>query len=395
MTDLERTLVEIIDREQEDWLAFLGELVNCDSGTYNKDEADRCGQLLADAIGRGGFEVERIPQVEYGDHVLARKPGRGDRRLLFIGHFDTVWPRGTVAQRPFTIDGDRATGPGVYDMKGGLVVLLAALSALRQAGAPVWDDVTMTVIFNSDEEILSPTSKAMIIEESQRADTACVLEPARMGGEYTFVRKGAGRYTYTVHGRGAHSGLRFQDGRSAIEELAHKIVALRQLSNPETGTSVNVGVVRGGERFNVVAPLAECEFDLRAFTLEEAEQMERQFAEIASRQHVPDTTCEFRGGMLFPPVPYQERNALLFSWIQDAGRRLGLELTSTISSGGSDGNLAGQYAPLIDGMGVCGHHAHSEEEYMIVSSLAERAKVLALFLTLWPERVAQLDAYRS
>jgi glutamate carboxypeptidase len=222
MNEIERSLTEAIQRRESDWIDLWRDLVNCDSGTYNKDEADRAGSILAKTIGDLGFATERVPQKQFGDHVVARKAGSGKKRLLFVGHFDTVFPRGTVKARPFTISGDRATGPGVSDMKGGLAVMIAALSALKETGAPLWNDVSLTTVFNSDEEILSPTSRPVIETEARNADTVCVLEPARPGGEYTFVRKGAGMFKYTVTGRAAHSGGAPQHGRSAVEELARR-----------------------------------------------------------------------------------------------------------------------------------------------------------------------------
>ena len=395
MNDLEQALTEAIKRREADWIDLWRDLVNCDSGTYNKDEADRAGGILAKAVSDLGFTAERVPQKQFGDHVLARKSGSGARRLLFIGHFDTVFPRGTVKERPFTIKGDTATGPGVSDMKGGLAVMIAALSALKETGAPLWDDVSLTTIFNSDEEILSPTSRPVIEAEAQKADTVCVLEPARPGGEYTFVRKGAGMFKYSVTGRAAHSGGAPQQGRSAIEELAQKIIRLHQITDYDIGTTVNVGVIEGGIRPNVVAEHAECRFDMRVLTHSEAERVQARIKEIAAMQFVPDTTTEFSGELFFPPLEYRPRNEQLFSWVQESARKLGLEMKSIVSGGGSDGNTAGQFAPLIDGMGVEGDGAHSDREVATVSSLVRRASVLALFLNMWHERAEQVAAMRD
>ncbi len=390
MNEIDQALVKAISNRESDWIDLWRDLVNCDSGTYNKDEADRAGSILAGAVESLGFSTERVRQEQFGDHVVARKPGSGSKRLLFVGHFDTVFPRGAAKERPFTISGDRATGPGVYDMKGGLATLIAALSALRETGAALWDDVSITTIFNSDEEILSPTSRAVIEAEAEKVDTVCVLEPARPGGEYTFVRKGAGIFKYSVTGRAAHSGGQPQEGRSAVEELAQKIVRLHQLTDFSIGTTVNVGVIEGGIRPNVVAEHAECQFDMRVLTHAEADRVQQRFKEIAAMQFVPDTTTEFSGAMLFPPLEYRERNELLFSWVKESGEKLGLDLKSVVSGGASDGNSAGQFAPLIDGMGVEGDGAHSDREFAYVSSLVRRAQVLALFLNTWHERSDQI-----
>jgi glutamate carboxypeptidase len=390
MNELEQQLTDYIASREQGWIDLLRDLVNCDSGTYNKDEADRCSGILAREIGNLGFEVEQVPQEKFGAHVVARKKGTGDRNLLFVGHFDTVFPAGTVAERPFTINDDIATGPGVYDMKGGLVILLAALSALKEANAKIWNEVNLTVIFNSDEEILSPTSSPIIEAEAKKADTSCILEPARPGGEYTFQRKGAGLYKMTVHGRAAHSGGAPEKGRSAVEELAQKIIRLHEMINFETGTTVNVGVIRGGLRPNVVAEKAEAEFDLRVYTHAEREKAEKRFQEIVDMQFVPDTSTELSGGMMFPPVEHSERNEQLFGLVKEAGNKLGLDLQSIITGGGSDGNVTGQHTLLIDGMGVEGDGAHSDREFIYLSSVVRRAKVLALFLNDWPERIGEI-----
>lgn len=391
MNEQDRAIVATIQREFARWVDLTRDLVNCDSGTFNKHEADRAGDILAFQLEHLGFDVERSEQERFGDHVIARRPGRGERRLLFLGHFDTVFPPGTVERRSFALNGEHATGPGIYDMKSGLVILIAALTALRDIGAPVWNDITLTVVFNSDEEVFSPTSRPLIEAEARRADTVCVLEPARPGGEYTYVRKGAGMFRFSVSGRAAHSGSQPHLGRSAVVELARKILLLDEVSRPEVGTTVNVGIVRGGERANVVAQHAECEFDLRVLDTEEAERAQREFGEIAALQFVPDTRTELTGGMMFPPLSSRRCNAYLFQLVQEAGQKLGLELHDVVSGGASDGNTAGQLAPVIDGLGACGNGAHADHEFIRLSSLTERAQVLALFLADWPSHAAAVS----
>lgn len=395
MNDRDRAITTLIRRDADRWVDLLHELVNCDSGTFNKDEADRAGDLLAGELGRLGFAAERSRQERFGDHVIANKLGSGPHRLLFLGHFDTVFPRGTVAKRPFAIQGDRATGPGINDMKGGLVVLLAALAALREVGAPVWDDVTLTVIFNSDEEVFSPTSRPLIEAAASRASTVCVMEPARPNGEYTYVRKGAGMFRLETTGRAAHSGSQPELGRSAVVELAHKILLLDQISQPGLGTTVNVGVIEGGERANVVPDRAACNFDLRVLSPDEAARAQRCFAEIRDLQFVPDTTTILTGEMMFPPLPARACNAHLFELVRSAGQKLGLDLHAVVTGSASDGNTAGQFAPVIDGMGVHGDGSHAEHEFIRLSSLTERAQVMALFLEAWRANVDEIDRLRA
>ena len=372
-------------------LAFLEKAVNIDSGTYDKAGVDAVGALFSERLRQLGFEVERVPQTQYGDHVVGRKPGKGNRRILFIGHMDTVFPAGTAAQRPFRIEGGRAYGPGVLDMKGGDVSLLYALEALKATGSRFYDEVSMTVIFNSDEEVLSPTSMAVIEAEAKRADSACVFEPARPGGEYVVRRKGVGKYYLTVHGRAAHAGAQPEAGRSAVGELAHKIIAIHGLTDFKTGTTLNVGLVKGGERSNVVAETAYAEIDLRAPDMEEATRVDVRMREIAASSTVPDTTAELGGGLTFPPMVETPSSRKLFEAIQAAGRQLELDLKGILTGGGSDGNHASQHTPTVDGMGPKGSETHSDREFIEVATLAERTKVTALFLDSWPAVVETLD----
>ncbi len=381
-------LTAYLDGKEREMLAFLEQMVNVDSGTLDKVGVDLVGSLLARRLEGLGFSVERVAQAEYGDHIIGRKEGTGDNAILFLGHMDTVFPAGTAAARPFRIEGGRAYGPGVLDMKGGITALLHALEALKATADPAYQATPMTVVFNSDEEVLSPTSRPIIEAEARQVRAVCVFEPARPGGEYVVARKGVGKYWLTVRGRAAHAGSQPEKGRSAIGEMAHKIVALHGLTDLAEGTTVNVGVVRGGERSNVVADTAYAEIDLRAPTLETAQRTDARIREIVATSTVPDTTAELSGGLSFPPMVQSPRSQRLFDALQAAGRRLGLDLRGTATGGGSDGNYASQFAPTLDGMGPRGSEAHSDREFMEVATLVERTKVAALFLASWPE-VAQ------
>ena len=327
--------------------------------------------------------MQRDPQKEFGDHVIGSKPGAGNQRILFIGHMDTVFPAGTVRKRPFRVEGDRAFGPGIVDMKGGITCLIFALEALKNAAPEIYYQIAMDVVFNSDEEVLSPTSRPIIESRARKARAVCVFEPARPGGEYVIQRKGVGKYILTVAGRAAHAGAQPEDGRSAIEELAHKIVALHALTDAASGTNVNVGVIRGGERPNIIADEAYAEVDLRVADQQTAQSIDQRIREIAATRSVPDTRCELSGGIQFPPMLPTEESSRLFETLQKAGRVLGLQLRGIATGGGSDGNNAAQFAPTLDGMGPRGGGAHSDREYLETATLAERAKVTALFLAEW------------
>jgi len=383
-------LIDYINEKEEAMLALLEKLVNIDCGTYTRSGVDQVGDILAEKLASLGFSTERSRQEKYGDHVIGHKTGSGKDRILFIGHMDTVFPEGTAQKRPFRIEDGRAYGPGVSDMKGGIVCLLYALEALKEKTPDIFDRIEMDVIFNSDEEVLSPTSRPIIEDLAKRAQTACVFEPARPGGEYVIQRKGVGKYIMKISGRAAHAGAQPEQGRSAVGALAHKIVALHELTDFSEGTTVNVGLISGGERSNVVAESAYAEIDVRVPDTAAAERLDRQIQEIAQKAHVPDTTCAVTGGILFPPMVQTPQSKRLFTSLQEAGRRLGLELTGIATGGGSDGNHAARFTPTLDGMGPRGTGAHSDRESMEVATLTQRSQVTALFLAKWPELIATI-----
>lgn len=385
-----KELIAYIDGREREMVEVLEGIVNIDSGTFDKAGVDRVGAVLADRLAALGFAVERIPQKEHGDHLIGRKPGTGEKPILFVGHMDTVFPTGTASSRPFRVEGGRAYGPGVLDMKGGIVCLFYALEALKATGHASYDAMAMNVVLNSDEEFLSPTSRGIIESQARQAHTVCVFEPARPDGEYVIRRKGVGRYTLTVTGRAAHSGVQPERGRSAIGELAHKIIALHALTDFTTGTTVSVGVIRGGERSNVIPDKAYAEIDLRVPDFEEAGRIDSRIRGIAMTRTVPDTAAELTGGLVFPPMKQTPQAKRLFEAVQEAGRALGLDLRGISTGGGSDGNYAAQFAPTLDGMGPQGSEAHSDREFIEVATLTERSKVTALFLASWPEVIATI-----
>ncbi len=371
------------DREAEA-VRLLEALVSQDSGTYDRQDVNRLAEMLAVPLRELGFEPRRFPQATYGDHWLWEKRGTGPRRLLCISHLDTVFAAGTARARPFAITGSRATGPGVLDMKGGIVTLLYAFKALQATDSPAWREATLAWFLNSDEEVLSPTSRPLIRAEAERAASVVVTEPARPGGEYVIARKGAGKFFLEVFGKAAHAGNQPELGRSAVWAMARKIDALHRMTDLAGGTTVNVGVVRGGERANVVADHCAAEIDLRAWTPEAAERAVARFRAIADHPHVEGTRAELRGGLDFPPWPEGRPGTLaLLALVQQAGRELGLALTGIPTGGGSDGNHASQVAPTIDGFGPQGSLAHSPDEYIELPTLMERARVTARFVELW------------
>jgi glutamate carboxypeptidase len=378
---------EWLKDKEPDMLRFLEALVNQDSGTYDALDVNRLADMLVAPLRDLGMTPTRFPQTTYGDHWLWEKPGRADKRLLFISHIDTVFSSGTTKARPFSVAGTRAYGPGVLDMKGGITVVMFALRALKAVDSPAWRDAGIAWFLNSDEEVLSASSRPLIRAEAEKSTSVAVTEPARPGGEYVVARKGAGKFFLEVGGKAAHAGNQPELGRSAVLAMAQKICDLHAMTDLAEGTTVNVGVVHGGERSNVVADHCAAEIDLRAWTPAAAERAMARFREISARTHLDGTTARLTGDMNFPPWPEGLPGTMaLLALVQEAGRELGLSLQGIPTGGGSDGNHASAVAPTLDGFGPQGSLAHAPEEYIEVPTLIERARVTARFIERWTEK---------
>jgi glutamate carboxypeptidase len=288
--------------------------------------------------------------------------------LLLLGHLDTVWPRGTLARLPFRLDDGRAYGPGTHDMKGGLVVLLEALRRAETRHA-------LRIVVNADEEIGSPGSRTLLEKAASGALAAFVVEAPGQRGQLKTARKGIGRFTLTVRGRAAHAATP-AEGVSAIEELAHQLLHLQSLA--ADGITVNVGVVSGGTRENVVAAGAEALFDVRVPTLADRDRIDAALHEL--RPVLEGAELELTGGWTRPPLERSPGAARLFAAAHEHGRELGLELEEASAPGGSDGNLVGHLVPVLDGLGAEGGGAHADDEHVLVDSLEVRAELLARIL---------------
>jgi glutamate carboxypeptidase len=364
--------------QREAMLTALKALVERESPSTNKACLDRLADYLTERFSAIGGEVTRLSNPERGDHlkVVFEAGGAAEPSdpILILCHFDTVWPIGTVEARPFRVEGERAFGPGIYDMKGGIVIAEYALRILQDLEIPRTRPVV--VLLNADEEIGTGTSQAAIEEAARDAAYTLVLEPATADGSLKTARKGVGGFTLEVKGRASHAGAEPEAGISAVEELARQVLRLHRMTDLERGTTVNVGVVSGGTRSNVVAESARAEIDTRAWTLEDADALE---ADILSIEPVnPDVELTIRGGFERPPMERTPGTVALFETAQAVGRQMGLALTEGASGGGSDGNFTSALGvPTLDGLGVEGGGAHSVDEYIRVASLPERAALLA------------------
>ncbi len=348
--------------------------VEIETPTEAPEQVNRLATLVAEGYRGLPATIERIPGRDgCGDHLVARSSWGQDRPgILVLSHLDTVHPMGFIDRLPFRIEGDSAFGPGIYDMKGGAYL---AYHAFRQLCAAAADSpLGVTQLYVSDEEIGSPTSRALIEAEGQRARYVLVTEPARDGGKIVTGRKGVGRFEVFIKGVPAHAGTRPEDGRSAIRELANVIATLEGMNDPSRGITVNVGVVRGGTRPNVIAEEAYAEVDLRVPTLADAEDLvaENPRCQIAQRGRQREDRRRIESASLRKG---QCRHRPVRTG-QELAAEIGFELADTFTGGGSDGNFTAPHTATLDGLGVDGKGAHTHYEQLYISSIEPRARLL-------------------
>jgi glutamate carboxypeptidase len=358
-------------------LALLETLVNTDSGSYDKAGVDAVGDHIRRFLDANGIATEVTPGTKFGDAITATVAGGGGNRpILLMGHRDTVFPKGEPERRPFKIDGDRAYGPGVADMKAGLVIncfLLAAIGKFGGAPAPVM------ALFTGDEEIGSPFSRPVIERHARSARAVFNSEPGRALGAAVTGRKGGVFMRFEIAGKAAHSGANFEQGISAINELAHKTLALHALSQPGKGITLNVGVVAGGQTVNTVAPWARGEVDLRFITPADRAATMAKVEEIMAKSFVPGTATKLEITGEFLPLVESESGKALFQHYATGLRQQGFEPKALFTGGCADsGFAAATGTPTICAVGPVGGRAHSPDEYMEIDTLVPRAQALAL-----------------
>jgi glutamate carboxypeptidase len=371
-------LHRIVYARRPRFLAELETLVNIDCGSYTAAGVNRVADFVTDALRELGAQIERVPHepangTRLGDLVIGRLDGDGPR-LLLIGHMDTVFDEGTAAERPYRSVGGRAMGPGVTDMKAGLLAGLHAIAALQQAGMRP----SLTFVANPDEEIGSPFSTAFIRKLAAEHDAALVLECARANGDIVSSRKGIADYHLSLIGRAAHAGVEPEKGRSAILEAAHQVLALHALNGRWPTVTVNAGVIDGGTRPNVVAERCQMEIDLRAATVDAFDAAAAAVERLAASPTVEGVAVTLRRSAGHPPMEKTDASARLVGLAVSIAGELGFPLTDAATGGASDANTcAALGVPTLDGLGPVGGDDHSVDEWLDLESVVPRTTLLA------------------
>jgi glutamate carboxypeptidase len=361
-------------RTHEPWmLETIATLVGIESPTDDKAAVDRCGAVLTQQLQQMGGVVKPVLSAAAGDHLVARF-GAGSRQVLLLGHFDTVWPVGQLARMPLVTAHGALHGPGVLDMKAGIVLGMMATRAVLDL-APL-EDTSIVMLWTTDEETGSHTSRALIETEAASSDAVLVLEPALAGGALKTSRKGCGQYEVTVRGVSAHAGVDPGRGVNAIRELAHQVLAIDAVRDLERGISVNVGLVSGGSRPNVVPDFATATVDVRAPTMADADAVDAAMRRLTAV--TPGAHLDVTGGFNRPPMERSAGVMRLFGLAQTVAGELGFALQEGGTGGGSDGNFtAALGVPTLDGLGAVGAGAHALHEHVELASLPVRAALIA------------------
>jgi glutamate carboxypeptidase len=374
-----RDVTRSAEKRRPEMLTMIAELVGVESPTEDRAGVNRCVALVEQWIKASGGKSQRSKQRSAGDLLVGRfGPARSTvEPLMLLGHLDTVWPLGTLKKMPFRVRQGRAWGPGVLDMKAGVVMALGALRMLLEAEQltrPVW------FLLNSDEETGSECSRALTESLARKCEAVFVLEPAQgIPGAYKTARKGVANYHVRVHGVAAHSGVDFSRGHSAVLELGRQIERASGFTDPARGITVNAGVIGGGTRSNVVAAEAWAEFDVRIAKAIDAERMERRFRSLRA----VDRQCrlEITGGLNRPPMERTSGTAALFRRAATMAAGLGFHLQEAATGGGSDGNFTSALGiPTLDGMGAVGEGAHAPHESILLDALVPRTALLAAMI---------------
>jgi len=367
-----KTLLDYCEAHVHETVAEIEVLAALESPSTDKAAVDRCGAELASRLRALGARVDVLRRDDRGDHLCARWDGN-EPGVLLLGHFDTVWAVGTLAAMPVHRDGDRLFGPGVFDMKAGVAIALAAVRAMLAENGR---RPAITMLLTTDEEIGSGTSRDDIVAAARRSRAVLVFEPSLPGGALKTARKGCGEYELLVDGVAAHAGLDPGKGVSAIHELADQIRAIEDLADPASGVTVNVGMIEGGTRANVVAARARAVVDARALTIADANRLDAALKGLQPARSGARLT--FRGGFERPPMERSPDVVRLFNLARDVATRLGRSLDEGTAGGGSDGNFTSAAGvPTLDGLGAIGDGAHASHEHVTIADLPWRSALVA------------------
>jgi glutamate carboxypeptidase len=348
--------------------------VEIETPTDVPEQVNKLADLVAEGYRDLPATVERVAgRSGCGDHLVARSSwGQNQPGILVLSHLDTVHPIGFIERLPFKVEGDSAFGPGIYDMKGGAYLAYHAFRQICANGAR--SPLGVTQVFVSDEEIGSPTSRALIEAEGRKAKYVLVTEPARDGGRIVTGRKGVARFEIFIKGVPSHAGTRPEDGRSAIRELGNIIQTLEAMNDLKRGVTVNVGVVRGGTKPNVIAEEAYAEVDMRVPTIADADELVPKILNLQSR--TDGVSVKVVGELNRPPYEKSNAGAALYEHARTLAAEIGFDLVDTSTGGGSDGNFTAPHTATLDGLGVDGKGAHTHYEQMYISSIEPRARLL-------------------
>jgi glutamate carboxypeptidase len=374
-----QALLRYCQSSREEMLVCLRRAVEIESPTLSKAHVDRMAEFFAREFARRGGKVRVLPHRTAGSAVRAEfwaEKKRSMKPILLLGHLDTVWDVGTLKRMPFRLRQGRAYGPGIFDMKSGIVCGLWAIRALQELGIEPASSVRF--FLNSDEETASVAFRNQLLAEARRARAVLVLEPAAAGGALKTSRKGVGEFRITALGRSAHAGINPASGVNAITELARQLLRVEKLAQPRRGLTLSVGVIEGGTRSNVVPECASARVDVRIPRLKDREMIERQFHTL--KAIYPRARLVVEGRINRPPME-RAMAAGLFRQARHLGRQLGMELKEASTGGGSDGNFTAALGiPTLDGLGAVGDGAHAAHEHVIVRELPRRAALIAALL---------------